>query len=402
VAQAHQSSVVYVDFSVDGPTVTARLKIADSDLAPILGHADERRPSREETTAANDIAAAYLAPKLRVTGDGHACPVGAHELAFADRADGFFAVVTLHYRCPRTPSTLHLGYDLFFELDPRHEGLATVTLPGIAPVEHLFRSDKRDFEATRPVALIEHLRDYLWLGVEHIFSGYDHLSFLLALLLVIPVGAAGISVRRGLGDVVRVVSAFTLAHSVTLVLAGLDVVRLPPRLVEPAIAASILYVAVENLVRKPRHRFLLTFGFGLVHGFGFASVLREVGLPPRGVLPSLLSFNVGVELGQLAVVAMVAPMLSVLRRPSLRQWTTPLILVGCGLGLMALLSSAGLGSPTVVWIVVGGPFLLLDGAQQVGYDRAIRSGVSVLLVLLSGLWLVERLSERSWLGGYLG
>ena len=402
-ALAHQSSVIYVDLVVDGPNITARLKVADSDLAPILGRTDERRAGRDEAERGGVAGTAYLADRIRLTGDGRACPAGpAEPLGFAERADGFFAVFTLRYRCPRTPSVLRVRYDLFFDIDPRHEGLATITLPGSAPVEHLFRADRRELDATRPVALYEHLRDYLRLGIEHIFSGYDHLSFLLALLLVIPVGAAGVSVRRGLGDVVRVVSAFTLAHSLTLILAGLDVVRLPSRLVEPAIAASILFVAVENLVRPPRHRFLLTFAFGLVHGFGFASILREVGLPPRGVLPSLLSFNLGVELGQLAVVALVAPMLTVLRHPA--RWWTPVVLLVGGVGMMALLSTVGIDvtSVTVVFVLGLGPFFLLDGTQLWGYQRFVRAGVSVLLALLSGLWLVERLAERSWLGGVLG
>ncbi len=394
--------MVYVDLAADGPDVTVRLKLADGDLAPILGRSDEKRAGRDEAERGAAVASAYLGERIHVSGDNLTCPRSAtHQLGFAERADGFFAVFTLHYRCPRTPSALRIRYDLFFDLDPRHEGLATVTLPHREPVEHLFRTDRRELDANRPVALWEHLRDYARLGIEHIFSGYDHLSFLLALLLVIPVGATGVSVRRGLGDVVRVVTAFTLAHSVTLLLAGLEVVRLPSRLVEPAIAASILFVAVENLLRTPRHRFVLTFAFGLVHGFGFASILREVGLPPRGVLPSLLSFNLGVELGQLAVVALVAPMLTVLRHPA--RWFTPLVLAVCGIGLMALLSTAGIDTtPTVVFILGVGPLWLLDGRQGWGYQRFVRGGVSLLLALLSGLWLVERVAEKSWFGGVLG
>ena len=142
--------------------------------------------------------------------------------------------------------------------------------------------------------------------MEHIFTGYDHLAFLFGLLLV----ATSRGLRGGARYILGIVTAFTVAHSFTLIAAGLGWVRLPSRFVESAIALSIAYVAVENLaVREPKHRWLLTFFFGLVHGFGFASVLAEIGLPPSGVIPSLVSFNVGVELGQLTVVCAVAPIL---------------------------------------------------------------------------------------------
>ena len=187
-----------------------------------------------------------------------------------------------------------------------HQGLARIELPGQPERQHVFRGAARTLRLDRPITLLDNLRDYCLLGMEHIFTGYDHLAFLFGLLLV--AGARGL--RGGTRYILGVVTAFTVAHSVTLIAAGLGWVRLPSRFVESAIALSIAYVAVENLaVREPRHRWLLTFFFGLVHGFGFASVLAEIGLPPSGVIPSLVSFNVGVELGQLTVVCAVAPIL---------------------------------------------------------------------------------------------
>ncbi|MEI8088645.1 MAG: HupE/UreJ family protein [Opitutaceae bacterium] len=153
---------------------------------------------------------------------------------------------------------------------------------------------------------------FVRLGVEHIWTGYDHLLFLLALLTVCA------SFRAS----VRVISCFTLGHSLTLALATLDWINLPSLITEPLIAASIVFVGVENLVRRgaePRARWLLTFGFGLVHGFGFASVLRELGVGVNGsglALP-LFGFNLGVELGQIAIAAVVLPLLWQLRK---REW----------------------------------------------------------------------------------
>lgn len=150
---------------------------------------------------------------------------------------------------------------------------------------------------------------FLQLGIEHIWTGYDHLLFLFALLVVC----------RSFRSIFAIISCFTLAHSLTLALATLNVVNLPSRIVEPAIAASIVFVGAENLFRRgaePRGRWALTFAFGLIHGFGFASVLRDLGVGASGggVGMPLFTFNLGVELGQMAVAAVVLPIVWQLRK----------------------------------------------------------------------------------------
>ncbi|MBV8857471.1 MAG: HupE/UreJ family protein [Acidobacteria bacterium] len=148
---------------------------------------------------------------------------------------------------------------------------------------------------------------FLKLGVEHILTGYDHLLFLCGLLVAC----------RRFSTAAKIITCFTLAHSLTLALAALDVVSLPPRVVEPLIAASIVFVAVENLVRKgePGWRWALTFALGLVHGFGFAGALKQAGLGAGGaaLLVPLFSFNLGVELGQAGVAVVLLPLLWKLR-----------------------------------------------------------------------------------------
>lgn len=178
--------------------------------------------------------------------------------------------------------------------------------------------------------------DFLLLGVRHIWTGYDHLLFLFALLLVC----------RTFRDAAVVISFFTVAHSLTLALATFDVVQLSSRIVEPAIALSIVYVGAENLLRRGREirgRGLLTFAFGLVHGLGFAAVLRELGVAAsRAAVMPLFSFNTGVELGQLAVASVAWPLISMLRQR------------------------------TTIWPRLGVPVC------------------SALIVLAGGYWLVER------------
>jgi hydrogenase/urease accessory protein HupE len=158
--------------------------------------------------------------------------------------------------------------------------------------------------------------NFLVMGVKHIWTGYDHLLFLFGLLIV----------TRNFKDSIKIITCFTIAHSITLAIATLNFVQIPSRIVEPLIAASIVYVGLENLFRggEPRGRWLLTFAFGLIHGFGFASVLRELGVGANGssIAIPLISFNLGVELGQIAIAALALPLIWKLRTQPvfIRRW----------------------------------------------------------------------------------
>lgn len=145
---------------------------------------------------------------------------------------------------------------------------------------------------------------YINLGLEHIITGYDHLLFLFALIII----------SKRFADVLKIVTAFTIAHSITLTLAALEVVPVYPKWIEAGIALTIGYVAVENFfVQTSKWRWALTFLFGLIHGLGFASAISEIGFDKSYTVTSLLSFNVGIELGQLFVVAILLPVLLKLR-----------------------------------------------------------------------------------------
>ena len=175
--------------------------------------------------------------------------------------------------------------------------------------------------------------DFLLWGAHHIFIGYDHIAFLLALLLA----------ARRAREMVLIVTSFTVAHSLTLLLSALDLIRLPPAVTESLIAASIVYVSVENYFLKDGgHRWLLTFAFGLVHGLGFSSVLRERLAGVSGVVLPVLSFNLGVEAGQVVVLMVAFPLILALcraadekarelkRRRLLRIGSAPILLLGLG------------------------------------------------------------------------
>jgi hypothetical protein len=383
---------------VRGRVVACTFQLADGDLGAPLALPKERTATRDEARAGERALLDYVAARVQVRNGDFPCAARPRGVTLVDKSGGFFAVAAVDYECKRSAADVTVRYDLFFDLDPRHQGLARVTVGDQPERQHVFRAEARELSLAQPLTLVDHVRDYVLLGVEHIFTGYDHLAFLFGLLVV----AGLVHLGRGLRYVLGVVTAFTVAHSCTLVAAGIGWVRLPPRVVEPAIALSILWVALENLaVAQPRRRWVLTFGFGLVHGFGFASVLREIGLPPRGVVPSLLAFNVGVELGQLAVVALVAPALHLLAREPRRPLDIVALLL-LAVGAVALLSRFALPLPSLLAVAAGAPVLLLALVPRLGYDAAVRRGGSTVLMLLATLWLVERVAGRVWLDGWLG
>jgi hypothetical protein len=271
-------------------------------------------------------------------------------------SDGAYAVLPLAGRCASAPagdSRLDIAYRLFADDDPQHRGLLKLQAGGGT------RSAVLDPGAPAPTFGLKgsgawaQFIDYLKEGVWHIWIGFDHILFLVSLLLpavLVWVGAgAGAKGRRGwqpaaefragFVEVVKVVTAFTVAHSITLSLAALEIVSLPSRWVESAIAASVVLAALNNL--RPLvlgRRWLVAFGFGLVHGFGFASVLQDLGLPAGTLVLALFGFNLGVELGQLAIVAVFLPLAFALRRTLLyRRW----IMLG-GSAVVALLALAWL------------------------------------------------------------
>jgi len=203
------------------------------------------------------------------------------------------------------PEDVSLTFEFFEAFGPAHTVLGMFVWDGHED-EVIFTRFEPDYlyDTGYHAPVSQQIAQYFKLGVKHIFLGYDHIAFLLALLFV-----------KRFMDLVKVITAFTLAHTLMLTLAVLQIVKLPPQLIEIGIAATIMYVAAENLwVTSTRHRWMLTFGFGLIHGFGFANVLRELGLPSQGLARSLVSFNVGVEAGQIVIVGALWPLLAWVNR----------------------------------------------------------------------------------------
>jgi hypothetical protein len=357
-AAAHQTAVKYADVVVDGATVAIELRAQPADATVPLGLPDDAQPSTADAMKKPVEVARFLAAWIAVGADGAPCASAAPAIEPFAR-DARFLAIRWIATCPAPVDRLRLDLAAFFAIDTKHQLVLRVRSEGGDPFETIVRDGDSPVELAlrgeRPSTAFAWIRS----GMDHIYTGFDHISFVLALLLVVVlyrgpakgewyVRAAVPSLRA----TALIVTSFTVAHSVTLIGASLGWFALDSQLVESVIALSIAYTAIENIVRPDvKWRFGLTFLFGLVHGLGFASMLAEL-LPPDATIVPLLLFNVGVELGQLTIVAVALPLLIVLAR------------------------------------AVG----------PVRYRRHVMPALSAAIAVLGLIWLIERAAEVTILG----
>jgi hypothetical protein len=320
-ALAHKASDSYLVLDIAGSKISGQWDIAlrDIDFALGLDFDGNGEITWGEVRSRQAEIAAWALDRLSVQRGGP-CRVEVADYLVDSHSDGAYAVLRLAGTCPAAHGELTLGYRLLFELDALHRGLLRLSLDGKSQTA-VFSPDRMQQRfAAGQVSRLAQFGQYLVEGVWHIWIGFDHILFLLSLLLpAVLVHEAGR--WRGVGrfgealrEVLWVVTAFTVAHSITLSLAALGIVELPSRLVESAIAGSVVLAAANNLKPLVEHRrWMVAFAFGLIHGFGFASVLTELGLPRETLVLSLLGFNLGVETGQLAIVAVFLPVAYALR-----------------------------------------------------------------------------------------
>jgi hypothetical protein len=312
---AHALSVSYAQFSVQDSRIAAvvRLPIDDVDLLLRLDTDLDGRISPAEIEAAGTKLQAYVTKHLRVRADGAQVSMTIGRLSlWRDPATLQYLEAECAATAPRTIDAVSIQSDFLVELYPAHKTLGEMQIAGrreqfVFDAQHAYEGRAAAGSATAT------LFSFLRLGIEHIFTGYDHILFLFGLLLV----------GTGLRNLVAVVTSFTVAHSATLALATFGVVSPVPWTIEAAIALSIAYIGIENLfVPNPRYRWKISFLFGLVHGFGFATVLRDLHLARAGLAMSLFGFNAGVEIGQIAIVSAMYPLLQLLARTPYRVAVT--------------------------------------------------------------------------------
>jgi len=313
---AHKASDAYLTVERDGAAVQGQWDIALRDLDNAIGldaNGDGEITWRELRVRHADIDA-YALRRLHVASAGEACPLTVTRHLVDSHTDGAYAVLLFSGRCPQAGPTLTLDYRLFHEIDPQHRGLVNYVEAGKSRSVVLSVETPAQVVGGDTGGPLAQFATYVREGVWHIGLGVDHILFLLSLLLPAVLvrrdgrWQAGSSFRGAFMEVAKVVTAFTVAHSITLSLAALGVVALPSRWVESAIALSVVLAALNNLFPLVSHgRWVAAFAFGLLHGFGFAGALADLGLPTGSLALSLAGFNVGVELGQLAIVAAFLP-----------------------------------------------------------------------------------------------
>jgi hydrogenase/urease accessory protein HupE len=307
-ASAHPVPFSYLDIHVEARALEVTLVVHIADLANDLKISPVEELLKPEVVNARAAAMlSMLTPRFAIAADGR--PLTPHwsgtpEILTERQSLRF----SLRYELSAAPGTVQVSAAMF-PYDPNHQTFLNV-YEGEALTQAILDRGRPSFEyfGGSRQGVIAVIRKFVPAGIHHILIGPDHLLFLVGLLLL------GGTVRQ----LLLVVTSFTLAHSITLSLAALNIVSPPARLIEPAIALSIVYVGADNLLASGGRdmRAWIAFAFGFIHGFGFANVLREMDLPSRALGWSLFSFNIGVEIGQLLVVVTVASVLTVLRSQS--------------------------------------------------------------------------------------
>jgi HupE / UreJ protein len=322
-ALAHKASDSYLTLTLaDSGKVSGHWDIALRDLEEAVGlDADgDGNVTWGEVKARHGDIAGYALSRLALRGDGRACTLQAGAQQIDDHTDGAYTVIPLSGECPEKTARLTVDYRLLFDIDPQHRGLLRLEAGGRNLTSVLGPDSGAQHFVAGETSLWRSLAEFVREGIFHIWTGFDHLLFLVALLLpAVLVRTAGRwqpapNVRKVIWTVAGIVTAFTLAHSLTLALAVLGLVTPPSRWVESLIAVSVIAAAIDNLRPFiPGPRWSMAFVFGLVHGFGFASVLIDLNLPTDTLAVSLVGFNLGVEIGQLAVVGALLPLAYVAR-----------------------------------------------------------------------------------------
>jgi hypothetical protein len=345
LAHAHKPSDSYLQLTPTEQGFTGEWRIALRDLEPAIGldRDGDRNVTWGEVRARHAEIASYALARLAIASSAHSskapdadskqdrrtdsagdgsqgtpCEIRAGDQLVDDLSDGTYTVLPLTVTCEHSAATWILEYSLLFDIDPTHRGLVTLRGPEAPPTFALSPQNNRatlSVDAPSPGRqFIEMMREGVW----HIWIGYDHILFLLALLLPAGLRAAQTKNEKSwaplLKDVLKLVTAFTVAHSITLSLAAMNVMTLPPRLIETAIALSIVVAGLRLLSAISHPGAWIAFGFGLIHGFGFANVLADLQLPTGSLAISLFAFNVGVELGQCAIVLLALPLIRYAQR----------------------------------------------------------------------------------------
>lgn len=309
-AFAHDEPTSFLDLRPGADGIAATLVASATDFAHDLPTIEPGMLLVPAVAKAQSAAlSAMVRSRLQITADG--TPLAAELRGIKPDPGKRDLHLQLHFAWPDTPAIVSVQSRLF-PYDPRHRTFLNIYENDRLVRQEIFEGEPRliEYRAGSQQSIASVVRQFVAEGVHHIFIGPDHILFVVGLLLL----------GGGVGQLLKIVTAFTVAHSITLGLATFGILNPPASLIEPAIALSIVFVGVHaflgNKWRDPR--LLFAFGFGLIHGFGFANVLAEMVLPREALGWSLFAFNGGVEIGQACIVLAIAPLLALLRQRSAR------------------------------------------------------------------------------------
>ena len=325
-AAAHKASDAYLTIRAEATADDGRYKgqwdiaLRDLDAAIAIDGNGDRKLTWGEVREARQRIEGYAYDQLEIAATAN-CTLTPEDLLIDRHSDGHYAVLRFAMSCSQATDAARIDYRLMQGVDSTHRGLLQwIDVGGAVQSAVLIPGEPRDISLLRPSRWSQ-FKQYLWDGAYHIWIGYDHVLFLISLLLpavLIRRHRRWVPAESGRSVVLKVagiVTAFTVAHSITLTLAALGIVQLPSRLVESVIALSVILAAINNIRPLVTERtWAFAFGFGLLHGFGFAGALADLGLPRDALALCLLAFNLGVELGQLCIVAVLLPIAFVFRR----------------------------------------------------------------------------------------
>lgn len=349
VAHAHTGSSSFVMLREQGGgNIAADMDFALRDLnqiVPLDANLDGVLTWAEVERAQSAIESSITA-RTQLSLDGRPCDAShAAPIAIAQHGDGPYARVSLLYRCQSAAAALQLDHAGWFAFDANHRGLLEYTTQDGGTAQAILTQQQPQWRAT--VTRSHRVAEFLIEGTRHLLTGYDHLAFLGVLLLGLirrRESTRPVALRVSIQGALTVITAFTVAHSLTLGLAATGHLTLPSQLVEIAIAASVLCAALLNLGRGgANHCWKLAFGFGLVHGLGFAGALAELAGAQLDWL-ALAAFNIGIELAQIAIAALALPLLWLLFRDA-RTERVGVPLIACsvaGLAAVWIATRAGL------------------------------------------------------------
>ncbi|MGY8813873.1 MAG: HupE/UreJ family protein [Gammaproteobacteria bacterium] len=312
IVMSHPLSVSYSQFNVSENTLMAVYRVPMDDMDLLLGldkDLDEIVTLQELSEASTQINN-YLTQRANVQLNHQLVKNKFLSTNIWLDSDSFpYLEVHAKYSTLATIDSADINLKFLTDLYPEHRTLAELDTQ-FEQLQFVFQHENTWSWQRDKTNVWTTARGFILFGLEHIFTGYDHILFLLGLLLV----------GRGLRNLVIIATSFTIAHSITLAIATLGIVQPIPWIVEAAIALSIVYVGVENLlVKEVKRRWILAFVFGLIHGFGFAGLLQELDLERTGLVLSLFSFNFGVELGQVIIILIAWPLLNYLAKSHYRK-----------------------------------------------------------------------------------